>query len=89
MKQQHILVKAGRTGSGQALAEAYARSYLCEANNLLVKKEIEDCKTPSAVILKELKTKKATNTGFFFALFTILKVQIFPLSHLHCTPWFF
>ena len=42
---------------------------------MLVVGEVAHPEMPSSIILKELRTKKATSTSFFFALFTILKVS--------------
>ena len=48
---------------------------------MLVVGEVAHPELPSSIILKELRTKKATSTGFFFALFTILKVSLFAIQH--------
>lgn len=59
------------------MAQAYEKNLLSQQNEMLVVGEVANPEMPSNIILKELRTKKATSTSFFFALFTILKVRLF------------
>lgn len=96
MRQQSLLelsgsfaIQADRDGRGEMLAEAYEKNLLSQQNEMLVVGEVASPEVPSSIILKELRTKKATSTGFFFALFTILKVspptsQFLQLQSISC-----
>ncbi len=56
------------------MAEAYSMSALAASNRQLLEMEMANPDPPSRAILKELNTRKDTNTSFLFALSTILKV---------------
>lgn len=60
------------------MAQAYELSPLSLENGGRVDAELAQPEVPNTIILKELRTKKATSTGFFFCLFTILKVWLMP-----------
>jgi len=72
--------QADREGRGLEMAEAYGVSALAAANQLLLEAEMANPEPPSPAIIKELRTRRATNTNFLFALKTILKVTPQVLS---------
>jgi hypothetical protein len=64
------------------MAATYDQSALAAANQLLLEAEMANPEPLSSAILKELSTRRATNTNFLFALKTILKVPPPPNSPL-------
>ena len=57
------------------MADIYAKHELSEAANRFVEAEAAFPESLSAAALKELRTKRATSTSFFFAMGIILKVS--------------
>ena len=70
------LLQADRDGRKAELAEKYESSLLYEDTMMLIEAEMMNTDGADSKMLKELKTRKATSTSFFFALKTILKVCI-------------
>jgi len=71
-----LTTQADREGRGLEMAEAYGVSALAAANQLLLEAEMANPEPPSPAIIKELRTRRATNTNFLFALKTILKFRM-------------
>lgn len=63
------------------LAEKYESSLLYGDSMMLVEAEMMNTEGADSKMLKELKTKKATSTSFFFAWKTILKVHLHHVYH--------
>lgn len=68
-------LQADREGRRLELAEKFEGSLTYLDGQMLVDAEMMNTKGANSEMLKELKTKRATSTSFFFALKTILKVR--------------
>lgn len=74
MRRQSFVAQGDRAGLAEEMAKTYADHDISKANDQAVTLNAARPDRLSSLVAKELRTKRATTTGFFYALLVILKV---------------